>query len=89
MIVGGAGIFGLVKASDGGINLERAAWVYAGLAIVATLAAFFFMDNLGTAKSDPREQLQVVQQPADLGDVVPLHRDVRLLHRLLGRACRC
>ncbi|MDP2772873.1 MAG: MFS transporter [Nocardioides sp.] len=63
VIVGGAGIFGLVKASEGGINLERAAWVYAGLAVVATLAAYFFMDNLGTAISKPREQLQVVRKP--------------------------
>jgi NNP family nitrate/nitrite transporter-like MFS transporter len=61
VIVGGAGIFGLVKASEGGINLERAAWVYAGLAVVATVAAYFFMDNLSTAKSSPREQLQIVR----------------------------
>ncbi len=62
VIVGGAGIFGLVKASEGGIHLERAAWVYAGLAVVATLAAYFFMDNLGTAVSKPREQLAVVRK---------------------------
>ena len=62
VIVGGAGIFGLVKASEGGIDLQRAAWVYAGLAIVATLAAYFFMDNLSTAKSSPREQMQVVRK---------------------------
>ena len=61
VIVGGAGIFGLVKAGDGGIHLERAAWVYAGLAVVATVAAYFFMDNLSTAKSSPREQLQIVR----------------------------
>ena len=35
IIVGGAGIFGLVKASEGGLHLERAGYVYAGLAIVA------------------------------------------------------
>jgi NNP family nitrate/nitrite transporter-like MFS transporter len=63
VLVGGAGIFGLVTASQGGIHLERAAWVYAGLAVVATLAAYFFMDNLSTAKSSPREQLQVVRNP--------------------------
>ena len=63
VIVGGAGIFGLVKASENGINLERAAWVYAGLAVIATAAAYFFMDNLGTAQSKPREQLQVVRKP--------------------------
>ncbi len=62
VIVGGAGIFGLVKAAEGGINLQRAAWVYAGLAVVATLAAYFFMDNLSTARSKPREQLQVVRK---------------------------
>jgi NNP family nitrate/nitrite transporter-like MFS transporter len=62
VFVGGAGIFGLVKASQGGIHLEHAAYVYAGLAVVATLAAYFFMDNLGTAVSKPREQLQVVKK---------------------------
>jgi NNP family nitrate/nitrite transporter-like MFS transporter len=49
VIGGGAGIFGIVKASDGAVHLERAAWVYPGLAVVATLAAYFFMDHLGTA----------------------------------------
>lgn len=63
VMVGGAGIFGLVKASEGGINLERAAWVYASLAVIATAAAYFFMDNLGTAQSKPREQLKVVRKP--------------------------
>jgi NNP family nitrate/nitrite transporter-like MFS transporter len=61
LIVGGAGVFGLVKASGGGIHLERAAWVYAGLAVVATLAAYFFMDNLGTARTDTRQQLSVLK----------------------------
>ena len=56
LIVGGAAIFGLVKVADGGIHLERAAFVYAALAVTATLAAFFFMDNLGTAKTDTRSQ---------------------------------
>jgi MFS transporter, NNP family, nitrate/nitrite transporter len=62
VIVGGAGIFGIVKASEGGIHLQRAAWVYAGLAVVATVAAYFFMDNLGTASSSPREQLRVLRK---------------------------
>jgi NNP family nitrate/nitrite transporter-like MFS transporter len=60
-IVGGAAIFGLVKAADGGVHLERAAWVYAGLAIAATTAAYFLMDNLGTAKASPKEQLAVLK----------------------------
>lgn len=62
VIVGGAGIFGLVKASEGGINLERAAWVYAGLAVLATVAAYFMMDNLGTAKTDTKSQLSVLKK---------------------------
>lgn len=61
VIVGGAGIFGLVKASEGGINLERAAWVYATLAVIAVGAAFLFMDNLEGAKTDTKSQLAVVK----------------------------
>jgi NNP family nitrate/nitrite transporter-like MFS transporter len=61
VVVGGAGIFGLVRASEAGIDLERAAWVYAGLAVVAALAAYFFMDNLTSAVSRPAEQLRVVR----------------------------
>ena len=66
VIVGGAGIFGMVKASDGGIHLERAAYVYAGLAVVATLAAYLCMDNLTSAQSKPREQLAVVREKQTL-----------------------
>lgn len=62
VIVGGAGVFGIVKASEGGIHLERAAFVYAALAVAATLAAYFFMDNLEGAKSNPREQLVVLKE---------------------------
>ena len=61
VMVGGAGIFGLVSASAAGIHLERAAYVYAALCLVAAGAAHFFMDNLGTAKSSPREQLAALK----------------------------
>lgn len=61
VLVGGAGIFGLVQAGAGGIHLERAAWVYAGLAVVAVLAACFRMDNLSTARTDTRQQLGVLR----------------------------
>ncbi|WP_234411024.1 MFS transporter [Nocardioides terrigena] len=60
IIVGGAGIFGLVQAKDE-LHLERAGYVYAGLAIVAAVAAWLFMNNLTGAKSSPREQLAVVR----------------------------
>ncbi|MCD6638489.1 MAG: MFS transporter [Nocardioides sp.] len=61
VIVGGAGIFGLVQASSGGIHLERAAYLYAGLALLATAAAWLWMDNLATGRSPVRQQLQVVR----------------------------
>jgi NNP family nitrate/nitrite transporter-like MFS transporter len=61
IIVGGAGAFGLVKASQSGIMLEKAAYLYASLAVVAAVSAFFFMNNLTQAKSKPREQLAVLK----------------------------
>lgn len=61
IIVGGAGAFGLVKASQSGIVLERAGYLYAALAVVAAVSAYFFMNNLSAAYSKPREQLAVVK----------------------------
>ena len=60
VVVGGAGIFGLVKAGES-LSLERAGYVYALLAVVAAVCAYFFMNNLGTAYSKPREQLAVLK----------------------------
>ena len=74
----------MMKACDGGVHLERAAWVYAGLAILAAMAAYLLMDNLGTAKSRPASSSGGAQA-ADLDDGVPLHRHLRVVHRLLGR----
>jgi nitrate/nitrite transporter NarK len=61
IIVGGAGAFGLIKASESGIFLQRAGYLYAALAIVAAVAAYFMMNNLTQAKSKPREQLAVLK----------------------------
>ncbi|MEJ7634453.1 nitrate/nitrite transporter [Aeromicrobium sp.] len=61
IIVGGAGAFGLIKASQSGLVLERAGYLYAALAVVAALTAYFFMNNLSAAYSKPREQLAVVK----------------------------
>ena len=61
IIVGGAGAFGLVKASQSGIMLERVGYLYAALGVVAAITAYFFMNNLTTAYSRPREQLAVVK----------------------------
>ncbi|HEU4812456.1 MAG TPA: nitrate/nitrite transporter [Nocardioides sp.] len=61
VVVGGAGLFGLVKASEGGFHLERAGYLYAALAVIGALAAWRFMNNLSGAKSSPREQLRVLR----------------------------
>ena len=61
IIVGGAGAFGLVKASQSGIVLERAGYLYAALAVLAAACAYKFMDNLSAAYSRPREQLAVIR----------------------------
>ncbi len=61
IVVGGAGAFGLVKASQHGIVLQRAGYLYAALAVLAAVCAFAFMNNLRAAYSRPREQLAVVR----------------------------
>jgi len=61
VMVGGAGVFGLVKPAESGIDLARAAWVYGALAVAAFVAAYFRMDNLSSAKGNPREQLAVMK----------------------------
>jgi len=63
IVVGGAGAFGLVRASEGGLHLERAGYLYAALAVVAAVAAWRWMNNLSGARSSPREQLRVVRHP--------------------------
>lgn len=61
VVVGGAGLFGLVAAGTGGIHLERAGYLYAGLAVLAAVAAYFFMDNLSTARSSVKETATVLR----------------------------
>jgi NNP family nitrate/nitrite transporter-like MFS transporter len=66
LLVGGAGAFGLVKAAHGGLHLERAAYVYAGLCVVAAVVAYFRMDNLTVASSTPRQQFSVLRDKQTL-----------------------
>jgi nitrate/nitrite transporter NarK len=61
IVVGGAGAFGLVKASQSGIFLQRAGYLYAALAVLAAVCAYKFMNNLSVAYSKPREQIAVVR----------------------------
>jgi len=60
IIVGAGGAFGLVKAGEA-VHLQRAGFLYAGLAIIAGLAAWKFMNNLSAAYSKPRELLTVTK----------------------------
>ena len=83
VLVGGAGIFGLVKAAEGGIHLERAAYVYAGLAVVGHARG---VPLHGQPRDGHVEAARAAARAAaapHLGDVVPLHRHVRVVHRLL------
>ncbi|WP_238998684.1 MFS transporter [Nocardioides limicola] len=63
VIVGGAGVFGLVKASEAGIQLQRAGYLYAFLAVVAACAAWMFMNNLAFAKASTAETAAVLRRP--------------------------
>lgn len=69
IIVGAGGAFGLVVAAtkvvDGktlpNVHLEYAGYIYAGLAIVAALAAYLFMNNITNAKQSPAETFAVAK----------------------------
>ncbi|QIX28572.1 MFS transporter [Nocardioides sp. JQ2195] len=54
VVVGGAGLFGLVRAAEGGPALQRAGHLYAALALVGALCAWLFMNNLTMARSRPQ-----------------------------------
>ena len=58
IVVGAGGAFGLMKVGEA-LHLERAGYLYAGLAIVAGIASWMFMNNLSAAYSRPRELLSV------------------------------
>lgn len=59
MVVGGAGLFGLVKG--GVLHLERAGYLYAALAVVAAVLAFRHMNSLPAASSTPRSVLALLK----------------------------
>lgn len=61
VMIGGAGIFGLVQAAQSGVHLQVAGFLYAGLAVCAMVAAYLWMDNLTSARGNPREQFAVVR----------------------------
>jgi nitrate/nitrite transporter NarK len=60
IIVGAGGAFGLVKVAEK-VNLQYAGYLYAALAVVAALCAYWFMNNLSSAVGKPRETLAVAK----------------------------
>lgn len=51
----------LVIVTGAGVALERAAYVFLPLILVAMVLAWRFMDNLGTVRADPRPFLQAAR----------------------------
>lgn len=60
IIVGAGGAFGLIKAAEA-VQLERAGYLYAALAVLAAVAAYFFMNNISSAVSKPSETFAVAK----------------------------
>nr|WP_314426098.1 NarK family nitrate/nitrite MFS transporter [uncultured Erwinia sp.] len=56
------GLSDSTSGSGYGIWLENAAWIWVPLLVIATLAAWFGMNELATAKSSLREQLPVLKR---------------------------
>jgi MFS transporter, NNP family, nitrate/nitrite transporter len=62
VIVGAGGLFGLVAVSTGGIDLARAGYLWAVLALISAACAWFFMNNLSVSLATFSEQIKVVHQ---------------------------
>jgi NNP family nitrate/nitrite transporter-like MFS transporter len=61
VIVGAGGLFGLVSAASGGVDLGRAGFVWAALALVSAACAWIFMNNLTVSLAKFSEQIKVVR----------------------------
>ncbi|WP_166354732.1 MFS transporter [Phytoactinopolyspora limicola] len=61
VIVGAGGLFGLVAASSGGVDLGRAGYVWAALALVSAGCAWLFMNNLTVSLARFSDQITVVR----------------------------
>ena len=85
IIVGGAGASGWSRPSDGGCTSSGPATCTPGSPSSRAVAAWLFMNNLTGARSDAARAAGGRAVQAHLGDVVPLHRHLRLVHRLLRR----
>ena len=60
----------------------RCSAIYIPLIVVAAVLAALYMDNLTSVQQRHRRRAEAVRDAAHLDHVVPLHRHVRLVHRL-------
>ena len=67
-----------------GLYLQNAGLMWLPLIALALYGAVLHMNNLTSARSIVQGSAGRSSPQAHLGDGVPLHRDVRLVHRLLG-----
>jgi NNP family nitrate/nitrite transporter-like MFS transporter len=63
------------------VHMAYAGWVFIPLIALATLGAWLFMDSLTEAKAAVVRRGAAAQP--DLGAVAPLHRNLRIIHRVL------
>ena len=61
IIVGAGGLFGLARASQDGVSLQRVGFLYAVLALCAAVLAYFLMNNIAGAKSSARATAAVMK----------------------------
>lgn len=61
LIVGAGGLFGLVAARPGGVDLALAGWAWAILGVIAAGCAYFFMDNLTVSLAKFSDQIRVIR----------------------------
>ena len=86
-ILMGVGLISLYQATptSGGVYLQNAGLMWLVPLVIAVFGACFFMNNLTSARSTFKEAARHRRTQAHLDHVLHLHRDLRLVHRLLGR----
>ncbi|KQR88996.1 hypothetical protein ASF96_04400 [Microbacterium sp. Leaf179] len=66
------------------LNLPLAGLIWVPLILVAMVGAYFRMDNLSAAKADVAASFAALNEPHLWILATPLHRHLRLVHRLHG-----
>ena len=75
-----------VKLPEHEVHLAYAGLMWMPFIVAAAIGAWLYMDSLTQAKADTASYVQGARARPDVDHVDPLHRHVRLVHRLLVRA---